>query len=416
VLGAVVGVRLLTELLPPKTYGELTLGMTVATLLNQVVFGPISNGASRFYSVAQEAGSIPTYLLAVKRLARDATLWTLAAAVTVAGTLFLTGHGRWVGLLLAALVFALFAGYNGILDAIQNAARQRLVVAWHQGLASWGRFLVAAGAIVLLGASSTAAMAGFALALLLVLSSQRWFLARFTWEARCQVGPWQSTVPDWRGLILAYSWPFSVWGWLTAVQLMSDRWALGLFATTEQVGQYSVLYQLGYYPMMLASGMVLQLVGPVLFQTAGAAEDRVRLQASNYLCRSLALWTAVATTGLSGLLAVSHQHIFALLVAEQYRGTSGLLPWMVLAGGLFATGQVLSMECHVAFDTRALLVPKVVTSILGVALHLIGAWVAGVAGVVASSVMWAVIYLLAVAALVVRRSKVAARSPLDRGD
>jgi O-antigen/teichoic acid export membrane protein len=405
VVGAVVGVRVLTELLPPEVYGELALAMTGATLLNQVVFGPISNGASRFYAVAQEAGDIPTYLLAVKRLALVVTGWVMTAAAPVAALLLLTGHDRWLGLLLAVLGFALLSGYNGILDAIQNAARQRLVVAWHQGLAPWGRFLVAAGMIVLLGASSTVAMVGFVIALLLVLSSQGWFLARSTREARCKTGLWQSTVPSWRARLASYSWPFAAWGWLTWLQLVSDRWALGLFATTEQVGQYAVLYQLGYYPMMLALGMVLQLTGPVLFQRAGAAQDPVRLQASKRLSRSLAFWTAVTTIGLSGLLAVSHRQIFALLVNEQYKGTSGLLPWMVFAGGLFATGQVLSLECHIAFETRSLVVPKVVTSILGVGLNLIGASLAGVAGVVTTSVLWAVIYVVAIAGLVIRESK-----------
>jgi len=438
VVGALVGVRVLTELLPPEVYGELALAMTGATLLNQVVFGPISNGASRFYAVAQEAGDIPTYFLAVKRLVLVATGWVMAGAISVAAFLFLTGYVCWLGLLLAALGFALLSGYNGILDAVQNAARQRLVVAWHQGLAAWGRFLVAAGMIALLGASSTVAMIGFAMALLLVLCSQGWFLAHSTQKARCQTGSWQSTVTSalshprlsrysrafhaltrqscsvaelgrrctrWRGRIVSCSWPFAAWGWLTWLQLVSDRWALGLFATTEQVGQYAVLYQLGYYPMMLASGIVLQLTGPVLFQMAGAAQDPVRLQASNRFSRSLALWTAVTTIGLSGLLAVSHRQIFALLVNEQYRGTSGLLPWMVFAGGLFATGQVLSLKCHIAFDTRSLVVPKVVTSILGVGLNLIGAYLAGAAGVVTTSVLWAVIHLLAMAGLVIRRSK-----------
>ncbi len=50
VAGALVGVRLLAELMEPAAYGELALGMTVATLVNQVVLAPLGNGATRYYA------------------------------------------------------------------------------------------------------------------------------------------------------------------------------------------------------------------------------------------------------------------------------------------------------------------------------------------------------------------------------
>ncbi len=392
--GAVVGVRVLTELLPPKAYGELALGMTAATLLNQVVFGPLSNGASRFYAVAQEGQAISAYLGALKRMTLAATGWVLALALTAIGLLLAAGYGRWLGLVLAALAFGLLSGYNGILDAIQNAARQRLVVAWHQGLAAWGRFLVAAGLIVLLGSSSTGALVGFAAALVLVLVSQSWFLLRTPTALRHGAPADRSALRNWRGQLVAYSWPFAAWGWLTWAQQVSDRWALGLYATTDQVGQYAVLYQLGYYPVMLASGVVLQLVGPVLFQRAGTGRDLDRLRASNDLSRSLALWTAIVTLALFGLLLLSHRQLFSLVVAEPYRGVSGLLPWMVLAGGLFAVGQVLSFEFQTSFNTRFMLLPMGLTAVLGIAFNLVGAAVYGVGGVVGACVLWSATHCL----------------------
>jgi O-antigen/teichoic acid export membrane protein len=396
VAGALVGVRLLTELLPPEAYGELALGTTVATLLNQVVFGPLANGASRFYAVAQEEGDIPTYLAAVKRTALAATGWILAAAIPVAALMFFTGHARWLGLAVAALAFGVLSGYNGILDAIQNAARQRLVVAWHQGLASWGRFVLAAGLILVLGSSSTTAMAGFASALVVVLASQSRFLLRSVNAPLTKAPVDRSTATRWRTQVLGYSWPFAAWGWLTWAQQASDRWFLGLFATTGEVGQYAVLYQLGYYPMMLGSGMVLQLIGPVLFQRAGTGRDLDRLQASNRVSRSLALWTGVATLAAWGLLLLLHRPLFSLLAGEQYRGVSGFLPWMVLAGGMFATGQVLSLEFMTSVNTSSLVIPKVATALVGIGLNLTGAAVYGVAGVVAASVVWSVAYVATV--------------------
>src|SRR5688572_23523832 len=66
VAGSLVGIRLLTELLAPASYGELTLGLTIATLLNQTILGPLVNGVSRFYAPASEAAELNSLLKAVR--------------------------------------------------------------------------------------------------------------------------------------------------------------------------------------------------------------------------------------------------------------------------------------------------------------------------------------------------------------
>ena len=54
-LGALVGVRLLTSVLNPTIYGQLALAMTLALLVNQMLLGPLSGAALRFYAPAHEA-------------------------------------------------------------------------------------------------------------------------------------------------------------------------------------------------------------------------------------------------------------------------------------------------------------------------------------------------------------------------
>src|SRR6266852_2496474 len=121
VLGSLVGIRLLTELLDPAAYGELALGMTVATLVNQTVLGPLGNGVTRFYAPAQEKGDIGVYLNAVRRLVLSATgIIVLMILLTVTG-LFFAGRIEWIGIASAALIFAILSGYNSILGGIQNA-------------------------------------------------------------------------------------------------------------------------------------------------------------------------------------------------------------------------------------------------------------------------------------------------------
>lgn len=175
VIGALFGVRLLTELLDPAAYGELALGMALATLVNQTVLGPLGNGVVRFYAPAQEQGGLGGYLNAVRRLVLSATGIIVFMLLLTVACLLIAGRPELIGIALAAIIYASLGGYNSILSGIQNAARQRAIVAFHQGMESWARVLVAAGLLLWLGANSTVAMASYAVAVVLALGSQYFF-------------------------------------------------------------------------------------------------------------------------------------------------------------------------------------------------------------------------------------------------
>jgi O-antigen/teichoic acid export membrane protein len=397
VLGSLVGVRLLTELLDPAAFGELALGLTVAALVNQTVLGPLANGVTRFYAPAQEQADLGGYLTAVRRLVAAATMIiVLMTLLTVAG-LLTAGRSQWIGIATAALLFATLSGYNAILNGIQNAARQRAIVALHQGMESWVRFLAAAGLLLCLGATSTVAMLGYAVAVTLVLGSQYVFFRRTVHK--------NSAAPDqkdWQRQVWKYSWPISVFGMFTWVQLASDRWALELFATTREVGTYAALFQLGYYPMSMASTMAMQFLAPIFYQRAGDASDSRRNAVVNKLSWNLTGFSLGATGTAFLLSLLFHRQIFQLLVAHEYAAVSHLLPWMLLAGGIFAAGQTIALNLMSQMRTHTMMAAKIVTALAGVALNFAGAYWLGTAGIVIASVLFSVLYFSWMAVLSVR--------------
>ena len=400
VAGALVSVRLLTEYLAPSEFGELALGLTLASLINQTVFGPLYNGISRFYAPAAEAGELGGHLRAARGLVTSGT--AIVALLLVVLVVILLGLQRqqWLPITVAAIAFATVSGYNTVLTGVQNAARQRAVVALHQGAEPWVRVLAAIGMILVLDAFSAAALAGYVLASCGILASQWWFLRRLQPVPGAPV-----RVDHWRAQTLQYAWPFAAWGVFYWAQSASDRWALGLLASTTDVGLYAVLYQLGYYPVSMATGMVMQFLTPIFFARAGDATDHTRSAGVTRLSGRLTLWSLAMTLVLGGLAFALHAEVFRVFLAREYWSASALLPWMVLGGGVFAAGQIIALNLMSQLKTRTMMVAKIGTAVLGVVFNFAGAYWFGMGGVVLAGLAFSVVYLVWMAVL--QRSLVA---------
>ena len=85
-VGSIVGVPLLAHRLRPEEYGVLALGGTVASLLQQISYGPVGNAAGRFYAPSVESESLRDYTNAAVRL-----MLYVTAIVTAVGVLALIG-------------------------------------------------------------------------------------------------------------------------------------------------------------------------------------------------------------------------------------------------------------------------------------------------------------------------------------
>jgi len=379
-----VSVRVLTGILSPSSYGELILGVTLATLIHQSLMGPISHACIRYFSPAQESGRLGVYLKTVQRLVLGGTVAVAALVACAGGVLSLVGLGSWLRLVLMSGLLSVVSGCNSAFDAIQNAARERVVVAWHRGLLQWLRPLLVLVLAMPLGASGRTGMVAYIVAAAIVLASQvllfgRSILGDFPPRDpsahRCQV-------MEFTKRMRRYAWPIGTWGILTWLQMASDRWALQVFRGTRSVGIYAVVYQLGYYPMVLFSESLGQLVAPVLFSKAGEGGNTLRLQEALGMNAVVVRVCLAMTVVLAALALVFHKGIFALLAGAEYRSQSAYLPLMVLSSGLVASGEAAALMLMTRGTTAALIPPKVSAALLGALLNVGGAYWFDVRGVV----------------------------------
>ena len=392
VLGALAGIRVLTELMSPEIYGQLALGMTLSLMASQALIGPLSAGGSRFFASASEAGELKPYILGIRKLMWAITVVILLLTVVVVTSVYASNYQTWIPLIIAAVVFALFTGYNNIVNGIQNAARQRIIVALHSGLAPWIRILIAAGMIYIFGASSTVVISGYVLATLIILISQYLFFKPVLHTAKHQLGAVNNTSKLWQTRIFNYSWPFATWGIFAAVHLASDRWSLATFNSQTEVGFFAVLYQLGYFPVAIFTEMLVSLISPMLFQRAGDGTSVHRVNNALKLNVKMVCIVLLATMFIFIVAGLGHKFIFSIFVAKQYEMVSYLLPWVVLSAGIVSAGHVFSLSRMSALDTKGLIIPKVVTAIIGIILNILGAYFYGLEGVVFAQVLFSMIY------------------------
>jgi O-antigen/teichoic acid export membrane protein len=138
----------------------------------------------------------------------------------------------------------------------------------------------------------------------------------------------------------------------------------------------------------------MSFIGPILYQRSGDATSDARNSDVHRLAWQITI-SCLALTLLAFALAMAlHGWIFRIVVAAEFRSVSYLLPWVVLAGGLFAAAQMLALKLMSDLKSTAMLTAKIVTALLGIALNVYAAAVAGLSGIVAAAVAFGALYFV----------------------
>ena len=391
VAGALVLVRVLTEHLDPTQYGQLALGLTIAGLVNQVALGGITSGIGRFYSIAVEKGDLAGYLKASKWLMGYATLGVGSIALILTVGLFATGQSQWLGFAAAVLVFSILSGYNNALGGIQNAARQRAIVALHGGMDAWLKIGLVIGVVLWVGSSSTAVVIGYALSALLVTVSQLFFMRRLL---RRHGG--STRIPnneDWARQMWLFSWPMVAGGLFNWGYYASQRWAMELFVSTADVGKFYALTQIAYTPISLAGSLFMSLLLPILYARAADPESHERIANVRDIVFKIGALGVGATLLAAGITVFLHEAIFKLLVAEQYRGMSVYMPLVVISAGLLQSSIALGGMLTSANQTKSVLPLAIIGNLIIILLNLVFTHQFGLLGLLISMMLGSILHL-----------------------
>ena len=346
-LGALVGIRLLTEFMQPATFGTLSLLMGVAVLAQGFSTTPLTQSVLRFYPAC--ANNSTTGHL--RRISVRAVLGICAAVgvILLVGWYFWRaryGGSVWTGAILAVMLMV--DGLRALEVTLLNAARRQSPMALWIGLEAWLRPLVAVLVVFWVGESAESVLVGYLGASLGLFLLFRIALGTIPGLAEGSDGtaPRESDLANRMTRYALPLVPLALVGWISA---QADRYLIGGMIDLAAAGIYSAMYGLVSRPFLLAGTAVELTLRPVLYQAiADGNEQKARLVEHRWLYALV----AVSALGTAGFMLL-HQVLSTLLLAESYRDYSYLMPWLAVGYSFLVVAQFYERLCYARDKTAA---------------------------------------------------------------
>jgi len=392
-LGIFVGVRLLTSILEPAEYGWLALAISFAMALNYSVGDGLSAGIIRFYSVALLDGGAGWYWRSIRKVL--VAVWILFGILAVLTSTGLLLRGFEIEKILMCVLVLLFGGLvvtNASGNALQTGARNRKLFSLHQNLFEWGRFLVAYLFVVCWQETALAALAGFVAASLLVLGSQLF------WVKKKILAEWsqEESRKDSTGEFFHYVWPVMIGGIFVWLQMFTDRWALTLFSTLDEVGVYFAVYQVSYAPMLYFSKFLINFLSPIFYGRIGDGTDRDAFRQTLLSNEKIAVCSLVALGIVVPGASFVGETICSVLIDQKYSFGFWAFPWILATGGIFSIAQQLIISIYSSLDVRLIVPLRGLSAMLAGVCYFTGVFFFGFEGVVFGGLLFSTLFLCCV--------------------
>ncbi|MDX9988224.1 oligosaccharide flippase family protein [Thiothrix unzii] len=397
-----LGIRLLTEYLSPTEYGELTLGLTVSLIVNQLLIGPLGSGVTRFYCTSIEKQQESDFISATIRLLYTSIKLTLVFAILAILLLYIYKNNDWIMIILISILFSILTGINAIINGIWLSNNYQLILSINQCAEPLLRITGGISAILLIGSTGINTYAGFVGGTFIILTLQLYIVYKKSIPVFFYFEKSTSVSIFWQKEILQYSYPFAIWGLFTTIHLASDKWILQLYYNSNEVGYYAVLYQIGYIPMTMLTSAITQFLTPILFKKAGDGSNKKKLYAVERITNKVLYLTALFVVIITLISFKLSSFIFSILVANQYQSISNLLPLLILSGGVFGIGQIAVMSLQSQNKTKTILKIKIISAVIGVIFNVILGIQYGLIGMAFSLLAFSLLYT----SLIIRSSQV----------
>ena len=381
-IGLVVGIRLLTEFVPPVVYGNVAILLGFGSFCYAVFHAPLFQASIRFFPDAQKRGQAGLLRATVFQLA-DKALFPLAFMFVVGGICYglSTGTPWWFGLLLAAILIV--DVYKNLETGLLNAARRQRECALWNVAETWGKPIC-----VIILVSRFQASAGWILLGYLCASLPLYCYFRLKGKPEGEEGP-VTEIGRQNPLlkeICRYAFPLVPSALIGGIYSLSDRYIVGGVLGLEQVGIFAAVSGLMARPFMIMSSIIEQSLRPLYFERVVAEKG----SGKEILRRWLLLASGICAVCLF-LVILFRNQLVNLLLAPGYRSSVELIPWLALGYACYAVSFIYENVFHAYNETVAILKINIVMALLTLAVTILLTYGYGLSGAALSV---AVVYVL----------------------
>ena len=363
-LGVLLGVKILTHVLNPIEFGRLALANTVIVLIGTNLFGPVSQGLMRFWSISQERGEKSAFAAATKQISIYLIYFVILISTIIFIFLVFSKWANWTKLLTIALIVGAITGWNSIKISILTAARKRKFISLINTGGAFGKPVIAFTFVIMAGPKADWAMVGYLVTTLIVfylLEKHYQKVVKRKEKQLPETGDEKEKNKRLLQNILSFSWPFYIWGIFSWVHQSCDRWSLQTYHGAEVVGAFSVITYLALYPLIFGSSFLNTLFIPIAYERAGELASYRSMQSAN---RILFFMTGIFIGGsllLVGFYFIFSQKLVLFISNINYIRYAYLLPWLTISWALFYWGQMLSGFGLLINKPRVYILPIMVT-------------------------------------------------------
>jgi O-antigen/teichoic acid export membrane protein len=354
-----LSVPIFTRIFNPSGYGVYSLVSTTVGLVTMFFSIWLTSSVIRFYAEYDKKNDVETFYSTVFRYAPHFIVATLAVALPVAAFILPLGKDRLVvclGIAITAFM-VLFVVCLSMLQARQMAGYYAVIYI----VFALGRYLLGAGIAKWLSTGPSGIFWGW-LAVLLLLVPVELIVLGAGRKVR-----WSRYSPKLFREFFTFGFVLIFVNVLANVLSVSDRYMVGAFKGSFQVGLYSVVYTLvmDVYAIILAA---LQLGAfPVIIKTYEFDGEQSAIHLISRVTRYLLILTLPSALGMY-LLRI---RLLSVITTAKYLPAASVMLPLSLGILLNSAAWLPSMSLYIKKKTKLTLIPVGVASVINIGLNLI---------------------------------------------
>lgn len=407
----VMGIKLLTQALPPLEFGRFALANTFVLLIGTNLFGPVGQGLMRFWSIADERKEMSDFSDLSKKIIQRFSFWTICFGASLVIILFFFKDLAWAILFSVSVINGVLSGCSIVLLSILMAARERKTIAIINICTSFAKPLAGLLFIYIFSADASNVLFGYLIVLCVTVFVSKNYFDKKVLE-RVLLNPVKIFENKYsmhlKIELFAFTWPFYIWGIFGWMHQSCDRWALQSFHGADVVGAFFVVSQLSVYPLVAGSSFLSAFFTPIAYQRAGKLSLEDDFKSANKIISMMSGLYIIGAVLLILLYSFFHRWLILTISSEQYTVYSGLLPWLTGVWALYYLGQMVSGFGLLANKPVLYMAPIITSGSLASVLTFLLSSKYGVIGVVwglgISSFVYA-IWFSSIAVFLIRKKK-----------